>query len=1357
MTHVARRIEITRPNGNREVLSEEDFASLDAPRVLLGEPGAGKSFTAELVSGMSGYALFEADVVASGAPAPELGESLPVIDGLDEALGSGPESPLLSILKRLHQENVHTFVLMCRAADWADVTNERMVRNWFGQTPMVGRLQPLNDDEIVGMVDAFGTYDDGGQAFLEEARTRNALDLARNPQALRLLLSAIQNHGWPATKTELYQNACQSFAGEENEVHRSLNAARPAAEIILSTAGFVFAQLLLSGKRGVNVDGQDSEFHIRLAELASDTVSADQINATVSTLLFKASDAGTVEPYHRTIAEYLAAKWLVDQLRSGRLSFRRLETFLYKNSHVPRSLRGLHAWLATLYPSISSRLVPYDPYGCFRYGDIEQFTVEQTRHLIEQLQNLSSIDPYFRSEDWDGQVGNGLARPELRDDIVGLIRNPDVPHNLSTVILESLKGTELAASISDDLRSIVLDNSMSYVSRDRALEAFQFADPDSNWVELALSLIQDGDHSSARIAVEIAKDNCPSFTGQQIAEITNAYDAANERRSVNMSIGIAYRLLPKMSQEQKAAAISVYAENLPEERHNRSSYVRKIEVRLIDALKSFLEQGGEVSGEQLWSWLERVTRYQYRSRDWQTFSVQYFSERVDLRREIQSRALAAADPEQGRIINLLMRDMGEGLLLQESDLAFHLEQLVGQERQLNDFIDRWRAFAEWMFANVGFMGEAESVARQQAQTRPALQAIIDEITSRPPPSWQREQEEEEQEWEREKERQKRERIQSFTNIRDAIREGRHAGALYDISTAFLGLFTGYDENEEPLGRIEQLVGQENLEAALHGLVAACHRQDLPTPRSMAVLAASERKEYFLARVAMVGSVLARLRGENLATLPRETLRTALAAMDWGLYSEEKQMLGGLEDALKDVLFQDPADCEQFFRDTIEPLLFGGNDHVSGLYYVLHNDDYASLAGRLSLSWLTRSEEMSAQALRKVLSGALVHADRAALSDLIAAKLETANWPSEEHRRAWHTCAFLADFDRFAPEISGFMAETAERLNDMRAMMTEGNGREIEPLTVAQLTFVVEQFATRVPQVEPRGSGWGSDDAYEQARFVDASISNLGDIQTQDAQDQLQRLVDEVDLANHTDHARHVLAEHKRSMAEADWSRHTHYDVRHVLLGGIPQTIEDLQALVLDELHQMQGRLQDGSFNDVRPFWNGVTPHLENDCRDRIASQLEPHLGKYGVRVHTEGTMPSDTRCDLLCTIGEMDLPIEIKGQWHPQIWSAASEQLEGNYSRHYRASGFGVYLVLWFGDVAGYNPPGIRVHGRLEDAGAMLEAIPERSPHCISPKTKLFVLNVSKSEADLARGKRQAKTAKKQAKPRRTKRRPRSV
>ena len=43
------------------------------------------------------------------------------------------------------------------------------------------------------------------------------------------------------------------------------------------------------------------------------------------------------------------------------------------------------------------------------------------------------------------------------------------------------------------------------------------------------------------------------------------------------------------------------------------------------------------------------------------------------------------------------------------------------------------------------------------------------------------------------------------------------------------------------------------------------------------------------------------------------------------------------------------------------------------------------------------------------------------------------------------------------------------------------------------------------------------------------------------------------------------------------------------------------------------------------------------------------------------------------------LVIEAKGQWHKEIYIAATSQLYERYSQHTAAEGQGVYLVYWYG------------------------------------------------------------------------------
>ena len=109
--------------------------------------------------------------LVSGAPAPLLPHSNPVIDGLDEVQASSAEQPLVAILKRLKDLGVRSFAVTCRATDWGSVQNERTIETWFTERLVVGHLQPLSDTEVAAMVDAFGTYTKGGRSSLKKRRT----------------------------------------------------------------------------------------------------------------------------------------------------------------------------------------------------------------------------------------------------------------------------------------------------------------------------------------------------------------------------------------------------------------------------------------------------------------------------------------------------------------------------------------------------------------------------------------------------------------------------------------------------------------------------------------------------------------------------------------------------------------------------------------------------------------------------------------------------------------------------------------------------------------------------------------------------------------------------------------------------------------------------------------------------------------------------------------------------------------------------------------------------------------------------------------------------------------------------------
>ncbi len=52
--------------------------------------------------------------------------------------------------------------------------------------------------------------------------------------------------------------------------------------------------------------------------------------------------------------------------------------------------------------------------------------------------------------------------------------------------------------------------------------------------------------------------------------------------------------------------------------------------------------------------------------------------------------------------------------------------------------------------------------------------------------------------------------------------------------------------------------------------------------------------------------------------------------------------------------------------------------------------------------------------------------------------------------------------------------------------------------------------------------------------------------------------------------------------------------------------------------------------------------------------IGPELMRYDVQRITEADMPMTKRVDLAFARGTLQLPLEVKGQWHADVWDAAS-------------------------------------------------------------------------------------------------------
>ncbi|HEY9646414.1 MAG TPA: hypothetical protein V6C88_08605, partial [Chroococcidiopsis sp.] len=128
----------------------------------------------------------------------------------------------------------------------------------------------------------------------------------------------------------------------------------------------------------------------------------------------------------------------------------------------------------------------------------------------------------------------------------------------------------------------------------------------------------------------------------------------------------------------------------------------------------------------------------------------------------------------------------------------------------------------------------------------------------------------------------------------------------------------------------------------------------------------------------------------------------------------------------------------------------------------------------------------------------------------------------------------------------------------------------------------------------------------------------------------------------------------------------------------------------------------------------------------IAERLNLRLEPQGISVTPEHQLKDAKRSDFTVTkmIGGKRrlLVTEVKGQWHKDLYTAASAQLHERYSIHPDAEQQGIFLAIWFG--ADEKVADRKTHG-ISNAQELKISIEAKLPQALRGLIDVFVLDVS--------------------------------
>jgi hypothetical protein len=202
----------------------------------------------------------------------------------------------------------------------------------------------------------------------------------------------------------------------------------------------------------------------------------------------------------------------------------------------------------------------------------------------------------------------------------------------------------------------------------------------------------------------------------------------------------------------------------------------------------------------------------------------------------------------------------------------------------------------------------------------------------------------------------------------------------------------------------------------------------------------------------------------------------------------------------------------------------------------------------------------------------------------------------------------------------------------------------------------------------------------------------------------------------------------RELALGDFAPPTPSEVVDLLDQNAVATVEGLRALLLEELQELQRDIDGSEFNPVEMFYDGGKRVDENTASKRIAERLQLRLKALNMAVTIEHQLKDAKRCDITATTmlggSRKLLVMEVKGQWHRELFTAAAAQLHERYSIHPDAEQQGIYLVLWFGEgekIAGKN------NATISSPDDLKRKVVESVPTELRGLIDVFVLDLSKA------------------------------
>ncbi|WP_342619414.1 hypothetical protein [Rhodoferax sp. GW822-FHT02A01] len=1260
------------------------------------------------------------------------------IDGLDEARAQPSDSSVIHrIRSELRKLGKPKFRISCRAADWLGASDRDALKSEVAnfEIPLYALID-LDDDEIANILGDVKLAQD----MISSARTAGADLFLRNPHLLELWSEVAKSGLHATTKTELFQTASGLMARERREdKHQRNQQVGISEEKILTSAGQLCATLLLSDLDGIAV--RRSSVNRRFPELqALQPLDMQHGQAALGSLLFKpAQVADRLVPAHRTIAEFLAAQWMAQQIDQKQLSLTRIRNLLLGNDNKPiSSLRGLYGWLTTLGISFRQRLILDDPISVAQYGDPATLPVSDKTLLLNTLlaknQEIRALASSFDRNTYWGQLWDESLQGLFIQRLADTNRSTDAQHQ-TVFLIRVLQQTtcKYDEEMLSTLWSIAADTSRWQWVRGEACTA---ALKHSQSVTEAIQLLR-AIESNATIDVN---DELAGILLQHLYPDNMGLDGAlkhlHQCKDDRLTGTFSYFWDHEFAQRTESSDLPRLIEHLlrRDDLELGNTQVRNFS-RMATAVlgRAFQECGDHTVDDVLYRWMHLCSdEYGTNNQplEGRTPINAWFADRPNRYKSILRigyNEFASADKPRMAVFRL--QRMFEGIP-PPSDLGiWHLELIDEfdaepmREVLLGEVIN---ALAYGRCADGLNLDALFEWASQAAHRRSLLLPML----SCQLPEWHFDHQEATIARRHEREDQRRLRTERVAPHLPAINDGSAPpNLMHHLAQVWYGHFQDIP-GDNPESRFESYAEnhQQLLECAKRGFLACMDRNDLPSLPQVIKLR-QQKKVHFLVLPTLVGTDLLWAQNpEVFESLPES--KVELLCGYWLSYGLDKTPAWYMEIAPRR-----SAAAASALITFVKADIAGQSEFVTGFHELSTNEAFTDVARQslpeILLSFPSRSNKTQLQQLETLIK-IFVRRCPADIRRVCTSRLARRSLDKMQ-RLYWITLGSMVDAPKYEQDLLERLGSSELHAQAVASLLSTGVLGGVADIGFgAKLLARLIEILGPIAQMEwPSGSGWVTD-AMRLGDTVRAFISSLTQQGTREAVQELARLENLPSLQA----LKPILSDYKQQAINHLRERNYRYadldDVVQILRNAVPANPSDLKVMAIDLFGEIAHEIRNGNDNYIRNFWkeasdrkgNQALIHVsENTCRDLLLSRLQPHLDLKGITCIPEAQVQSEKRVDIMLSKGsQIDLPIEIKGQWNPALWTGLTDQLDHQYTKD-KSQGHGIYLVLWTGE-SNMTPP--RDGGRKPSSPSELtERLTSQMQEAQRARISVVVLDIS--------------------------------